>query len=197
MAHLVLFHSVLGLRTSVLDTAELLRNEGHTVHTPDLYEGKTFDDYQEASAFVEAVGGRHELMSRTAAAVAEIHEPLVYAGFSNGGASAEYLACTRRGARAAVLFHAALPLVAFGVQSWPGSVPVQVHYAEKDPFREQVSIDALASAVQASGARYEFCEYPATGHLFSDSGLPEEFDQASAQVMLSRTVAFLAALPAI
>lgn len=196
MADLVLFHSVLGLRESVLETAESLRDAGHSVRTPDLYGGPTFDDYREASAFVEKLGGIRELMSRTAAAVDGIDQPLVYAGFSNGGASAEYLACTRPDARAAVLFYAALPLTAFGAQAWPGSVPVQVHYAEKDRFRDQGHVDALESAVRAAGAHYEFHEYPVTGHLISDSGLPDEYDAAAARLLMSRTLEFLAALPA-
>jgi len=195
MAHLVLFHSVLGLRESVLGTAELLRSEGHTVHTPDLYGGKTFSDYQEASAFMEKLGGVRESMSRTMSAVDGLPESLVYAGFSNGGASAEYLACTRPGALAAVLYHAALPPMAFGVPSWPGSVPVQVHYAEKDPFRDEDSVDALETAVRASGARFDIFEYPVSGHLISDSGLPDEYDEAAAGLLLSRTIDFLAALP--
>jgi dienelactone hydrolase len=46
MAEVVLFHSVLGLRLGVIAAADRLRVAGHTVHTPDLYDGEVFDDLE-------------------------------------------------------------------------------------------------------------------------------------------------------
>ncbi|MGW0732124.1 dienelactone hydrolase family protein [Streptomyces sp. NPDC002851] len=191
MTEIVLFHSVLGLRPGVTDAAERLRSAGHLVHTPDLYDGKVFDDYTTALEWVESIGGIPELISRTQAAVAELPEAVVYAGFSNGGASAELLAATRPGARGAVLLHAALPLAAFGASAWPEDVPVQVHYAADDPFREQELIDAFAASVRDSGASYEFFEYPVSGHLITDPSLPEEYHQESAEMLFARVLEFL------
>jgi dienelactone hydrolase len=191
MAEIVLFHSVLGLRLGVIDAAERLRCAGHVVHTPDLYEGKVFDDYPGAFRWVESMGGVPELISRTRAAVADLPEDVVLAGFSNGGVSAELLAATRPGARAAVLLHAATPLEAFGAHAWPKGVPVQVHYAANDPFRRQESIDAFAAAVRASGASYEFFEYPVTGHLITDPSLPDEYHSESARALFEQVLIFL------
>lgn len=191
MAEIVLFHSVLGLRAGVNDAAERLRFAGHVVHTPDLYDGKVFDDYTPAMRWVQSIGGVPELIGRTQAAVADLPDALVFAGFSQGGASAELLAATRPGAKAAVLLHEALPVEAFGAQTWPGTVPVQVHYAADDPFREQESIDAFAAAVRNSGAAYEFFEYPVSGHLITDPSLPKEYDKQSTQTLFERVLAFL------
>ena len=47
MATVVLFHHVQGLTDGVLAFAEQLRAGGHTVHTPDLFEGRTFDTLEE------------------------------------------------------------------------------------------------------------------------------------------------------
>lgn len=188
---IVLFHSVLGLRPGVLRWAERLRAEGHTVHTPDLYDGEVFDDYEAGFAKVEAMGGIGALMERTHAAVAHLPQDVVYAGFSNGGGSAELLALTRQGARGVVLLHAALPVEAFGAAEWPAGVPAQVHYAEHDPFREQPELDAFAAAVRASGAPYEAWDYPGSGHLFADPDLPAEYDAASAELMFGRVLDFL------
>jgi dienelactone hydrolase len=47
MAVVVMFHSVLGLRPGVLGAADRLRAAGHTVHTPDLFDGEVFDDIDE------------------------------------------------------------------------------------------------------------------------------------------------------
>ncbi len=44
MAEVVLFHSVLGLRPGVIAAADRLRAAGHTLHTPDYYDGEVFDD---------------------------------------------------------------------------------------------------------------------------------------------------------
>lgn len=187
---IVLFHSVLGLRPGVLRWAERLRAEGHVVHTPDLYDGEVFDDYEAGFAKLEAIGGIGVIMARTHAAVAHLPEDVVYAGFSNGGGSAELLALTRPGARGAVLMHAALPVEAFGTEAWPVGVPVQVHYAEHDPFREQEALDALAGAARASGAPYEAWDYPGDGHLFADPDLPE-FEATNAELMFGRVLDFL------
>ena len=42
MAEIVLFHHAQGLTPGVLAWAERWRAAGHVVHTPDLYEGKTY-----------------------------------------------------------------------------------------------------------------------------------------------------------
>src|SRR5688572_1962404 len=95
----VLFHSVLGVRPAVRDWADQLRAAGHVVHVPDLYEGKTFDEHEEGMRHVESIGGIQTLVARTIAAAGELPANVVYAGFSNGAASAELLAATRPGAR--------------------------------------------------------------------------------------------------
>src|SRR4051812_43634757 len=43
MTEVAVFHHVLGLTESVRRFAAALRDAGHTVHTPDLFEGRTFD----------------------------------------------------------------------------------------------------------------------------------------------------------
>jgi dienelactone hydrolase len=194
MAEIVLFHSVLGLRPGVLDAAERLRSAGHVVHTPDLYDGEVFDDYESAFQWLDGFGGIPKLIERTYAAVAELPADLVYAGFSNGGASAALLAATRPGARAALLFHAAMPLEVLGVDSWPPDVPVQVHYAANDPFRQEGALTAFATAVQASGAPYEFFEYPVTGHLITDETLPAEYDKDATEALFTHVLRFMARL---
>jgi dienelactone hydrolase len=189
-AEIVLFHSALGLRPAVLEWADRLRAAGHTVHTPDLYDGEVFDTVEDGLRKMEALGGIGAIMERTHAAVAHLPADVVYAGFSNGGGSAELLALTRPGARGAILMHAALPVEAFGAEAWPSGVPVQIHYAEGDPFREPEAVEALRGAVASSGARCEVCEYPGAGHLFADPGLADH-DPEAADRMFERVAAFL------
>lgn len=187
---IVLFHSVLGLRPGVLQWAERLRAAGHKVHTPDLYDGQVFDDFEAGLREMEARGGIEALIERSYAAVAELPADMVYAGFSNGGGSAELLALTRQGALGAILMHAALPVEAFGADSWPTSVPIQVHYAEQDPFRDQQAIEALEGVARSAGAHCEVWDYPGSGHLFADPDMPD-FNARSAELMFQRTLDFL------
>ena len=56
MAELLLFHHAQGLTAGVRSFAERLRAAGHTVHAPDLYEGRTFDSLEEGVAHAGAVG---------------------------------------------------------------------------------------------------------------------------------------------
>jgi dienelactone hydrolase len=189
MATIIMFHSVYGLRRGVLDAAAHFRRTGHTVYTPDLYNGTVFDDLAVALKFAQEIG-IPGMIQRTMAAVRDLPQDVVYAGFSNGGASAGLLAGTRLGAKGCLLFHAALPLQMLGITSWPKVVPVQVHYARSDPWRNQQWIDQLAADVRLSGASFEFFEYPVEGHLFTDPGL-KEYDGEATALLLKRAGAFI------
>ena len=197
MTELVLFHSVLGLRPAVRSFAERLREAGHAVHVPDLYGGEVFDSYQEGDDFVQGFGGYPELLRRTEAAVADLRKDLVYAGFSNGAGGAAYLCTTRPGARGALLMHGMLPLsvieqVTGEPAAWPASVPTQLHYGHDDPFRPESGVVSFSGDVTSAGAPYEYFEYPVAGHLFDDPGLPDEYDEAAAELMFARALDFLA-----
>jgi dienelactone hydrolase len=191
---IVLFHSVLGLRPAVLEWAERLRACGHAVYTPDLYDGEVFDDLATGMRAVEARGGIGWWMERTHAVASALPAEVVYAGFSNGGGSAELLALTRPGAVGAILMHAALPVEVFGASGWPAAVPLQVHYAEGDPFRDPAAVEALSAAARSAGARVEVCDYACAGHLFADPGFGDH-DAEAADLMWERVQRFLSTLP--
>jgi dienelactone hydrolase len=194
MAGVVLFHSVLGLRPGVIAAADRLRAAGHTVHTPDYFDGEVFDDLQDGLRKEEALGYL-EIARRTRKAVADLPEGLVFAGFSLGAVHAEVLAATTPGALGAVLMHGAVPIEGlsefFGVDRWPEGVPVQVHYAAGDPWVEaETEVVPLGDAVRGAGAAFEEHTYPGAGHLFADPALPE-YDRASSEEMWHRVLTFL------
>src|SRR5215217_8289195 len=159
MAEVVLFHSVLGVRPGVIAAADRLRAAGHTVHTPDLYDGEIFDDLDEGMRKEEALGYR-EIARRAREAVVRLPEGLFFAGFSMGVAYAELLTASRPGALGAVLMHGAVPVEGlsefFGIDRWPEGVPVQVHYAASDPWVEtEGEVAPLRDAVTEAGADFE------------------------------------------
>ena len=184
----VLFHSVLGLRPAVGAFADQLRAAGHTVHTPDLFDGEVFDSLEDGARKRDATG-MGELMRRARVAVADLPAEIVLAGFSMGASTAEFLAATRPGTRAAVLMHGAFAPAAFGIKTWP-AVPVQLHYANGDPDVDIRQIRALETAVQQSGVSIAVFTYDGGGHLFEDAAF-EGHDPVSAQLMCDRVLAFL------
>ena len=189
MAEVVLYHHVQGLTAGVVSFADELRRAGHTLHTPDLFEGRTFDTIEDGMAHARGVGF-DVLLERGVAASDSLPSALVYAGFSMGVMPAQQLAQTREGARGALLFHACLPVSEFGDQ-WPPGVPVQVHGMDADPFfaEEDGDLDA-ARKLADSTDQAELFLYPGDQHLFADSSLPS-YDAAAAALLVERTLRFL------
>lgn len=191
MASIALFHSVLGVRPGVQDAAQRLRAQGHEVLVVDQYDGRVFDDYEEASAFVEATGSFPRLMSIALDAVAGLPDGYLGIGFSNGAAMAEFVATQRRSA-GVVLCSGTLPLEMLGADAWPAGVPAQIHYSVDDPGRHEEWVKSVATSVEAAGGALEQFDYPGSGHLFTDASLPGEYDAASADLLWERVYAFCA-----
>jgi dienelactone hydrolase len=188
MAEVLLFHHALGQTEGFAAFADELRAAGHTVHTPDLYEGRRFASIDEGMAFVEQIGF-DEIIDRGVRAAAELPNELVYAGFSVGVLPAQKLAQTRFGARGALLFHSCVPTSEFGT-SWPADVPVQIHGMDADPiFVDEGDLDAACALVTAA-AEAELFLYPGKEHYFADSSLPS-YDADAAALLTWRVLEFL------
>jgi dienelactone hydrolase len=188
MAEIVLFHHALGLTPGVLEFAAALRSAGHTVHTPDLFEGRTFDNLQEGVDHAGEIGFG-EVIERGVRAVEGLPAELVYAGFSLGVLPAQKLAQTRPGARGALLFYSCVPPSEFG-PAWPESVPVQIHGMDRDPiFVGEGDIDA-ARVVVEQARDGELFLYPGDQHYFADSTLPS-YDPRATELLRERVLSFL------
>jgi len=186
MTEVVLYHHVQGLTDGVRSFGDQLRRAGHTVHTPDMFEGRTFTTIEEGMAFA-GEAGFGTLAGRGVAAAEAIGPGVVYAGFSFGVMPAQQLAQTRPGARGAVLMSGCLPVSEFG-DAWPEGVPVQVHGKEGDPFFEE-DLEAARALVESAGGA-ELFRYPGEEHLFADSSLPA-YDPAATKLLIERVLAFL------
>jgi dienelactone hydrolase len=190
MAEVVLFHHALGLSPGIIAFADELRAEGHTVHTPDLFEGRTFDSIESGMKFVEGVGFG-EVIERGAAAARELPAEVVYLGFSLGVLPAQMLAQNRPGARGGVFVDACVPVTEFGEQ-WPKEVPVQVHGMDADPFFVGEGDIEAAREIVAQAEDGELFLYPGDQHYFADSTLPS-YDEQAATLLRRRVLDFLAA----
>jgi dienelactone hydrolase len=189
MAEVVLFHHSQGLTSGVVAFADGLGGAGHTVHTPDLFDGRTFDSIDEGMAYAQQIGFPDGVIERGARAVAELPAGLVYAGFSLGVLPAQQLAQTRAGAQGALLCYSCVPVSAFG-SAWPAGVPVQVHGMDRDPiFVDEGDLDAARELV-AEADDGELFLYPGDAHYFADSSLPS-YDADATALMTERMLAFL------
>jgi dienelactone hydrolase len=189
MTEVVLYHHVQGLTDGVKSFADELRRAGHTVHAPDLFDGRTFATIEEGMAFARAEGFE-DLAARGVAAAEQLGPEAVYAGFSFGVMPAQQLAQTRPGARGAVLMYSCLPVSEFG-DGWPEGVPVQVHGKEGDEFFAE-DLEAAQALVESTG-RADLFLYRGDEHLFADSSLPS-YDADAAALLLERVRAFLDAV---
>jgi len=189
MAEVVVFHHAQGLTTGVAAFADALRAAGHPVHTPDLFDGRTFGSIEDGLAYANQLGFPGEILRRGAAAVADLPAELVYVGFSLGVLPAQQLAQTRPGARGAVLLYSCVPVTEFG-PAWPADVPVQVHGMDADPiFVGEGDIDAARDLV-AQAKDGELFLYPGDQHYFADSSLPS-YDPAATALLTERVLALL------
>jgi dienelactone hydrolase len=186
MTTVLLFHHAQGQTKGFLAFADELRAGGHTVDTPDLYDGNTFEDLDEGVAYAKKVGF-DEILSRGTATATDLPLDIVYAGFSLGVMPAQSLAQTRSGARGAILYSAAMSASEFG-GSWPEGVPLQIHMMDADPWAEEDRPAAEALVEEVADAKLFI--YPGSGHLFADSSLGD-YDEQAAGLLMERTLAFL------
>jgi dienelactone hydrolase len=190
MAEVLLFHHAQGLTPGICAFADELRAAGHTVHTPDLFDGRTFGSIDEGVAYIGEVGF-DELRERGVHLADDLPPELVYAGFSFGVLPAQKLAQTRPGARGALLFYSCIPISgewAFG--PWPDGVPVQIHGMDADPvFVGEGDVDAAREIVDTVDDAELFL-YPGDQHYFADSSLPS-YDAEATALLTRRVIEFL------
>jgi dienelactone hydrolase len=187
MAEIVLFHHVQGLTDGVQALADRLRQGGHTVHTPDLFDRRTFATLEDGMAFAREVGFG-ALGERGIAAGERFPADVVYAGISLGVMAAQQLAQTRPGAGGALFISACLPFTEFG-ESWPPGVRAQVHGKDHDPFFAEEDLVAARALVESTEDAELFL-YSGEEHLFTDSSLPA-YDAAATSLVVERVQSFL------
>lgn len=189
MTEVLLYHHIQGMTDGVQAFADDLRQAGHIVHTPDLFDGRTFGSIEEGFEFARDTGF-DTIRERGIAAADEFGPELVYAGFSLGVTIAQRLAQTRIGARGALLMHSCIPVTEFG-EAWPEGVPVQIHGKDGDEFFDE---DLPAARELAdSTASAELFIYAGDQHLFADSSL-DAYDPEASALLMKRVQTFLASI---
>ena len=192
MAEILLFHHAQGLTAGCHSFADDLRAAGHVVHTPDLYDGKTFADLDDGVGYAKQVGF-DTILERGRMAAEGLPNEMVYAGFSLGVMPAQMLAQTRPDAKGALLFHGCFPTSEFG-DAWPQGVPAQIHMMENDEWAVPPNEDlAVARQLDQAVENVQLFLYPGDRHLFADSSLPD-YDEGAATLLKQRVISFLDSL---
>jgi dienelactone hydrolase len=182
MTEVVLIHHVQGLTDGVLAFADGLREGGHVVHTPDIFDGQRLATIEDGLRLTQELGDA-EIGDRLTRQIVDLPADVVWAGISYGVSMAQLLAQTQPGARGALLYAACFPVTgewAFG--PWPKGVPVQIHGKDRDPFfAEEGDIDAARQLVDTIGPELgQLFVYPGEEHLYMDSSLPSYDPEATA-----------------
>lgn len=184
MATVLLLHHAQGRTPGVEAFAQRLRDAGHTVEVPDVYDGATFDTVDEGVAHARDLG--FDQVQEAGVASAEgLPTTTVYAGMSLGAMAAQKLAQQRSGAGGLLLYHGGAPMDTFGA-SWPDGVPVQAHVMADDDWGD---VDVLTDLVEQVDDG-ELFTYDGDAHLFTDASL-DVFDEDATDVVVTRTLAFL------
>lgn len=187
MTEVVLFHHAQGLTSGIRAFAAELRSAGHTVHTPDLFDGKTFDSIEAGVGYARETGF-DVIAGHGKTFAASLPAEIVYAGFSLGVVPAQELAQTRAGAKGALLFESCLPASEFG--GWPKGVPVQIHGMDADEFFVGDGDVNAAREIAEGNADAELFLYSGDRHLFADETLTS-YDAEATSLLLRRVIAFL------
>ncbi|MBF4768075.1 dienelactone hydrolase family protein [Nocardioides agariphilus] len=190
MAEVLLFHHIQGLTEGVRAFADQLRAGGHTVHTPDLFDGQIFDSIESGFAYTRSLE-EGAIDERVNAAVDDLPDDLVYAGISYGVPPALQLTVKRPGARGLLMLESAMPIAGeWAVGPFPDGVPLQIHGAEGDEYFGEDRPFADEAVALLGAERAELFVYPGEQHLFTDSSLPS-YDAEAAALVTERTLAFL------
>ena len=186
MAHILLFHSILGLRPIERDLAREWEEWGHRVILPDLYEGRSVEDYDAGFALHDEIG-HAAIAERAGAAIEDAPEDAVLAGVSMGAGLLAYSWGERPASRGALLIAGAAP---WGPGLRPG-LPVQAHIARPDPFDDEEYFADWAETAPA--VVLDLRRYDGVGHYFLDPALPD-YGEEAARACRAAMLDFLASL---
>jgi dienelactone hydrolase len=185
MAHIALFHSVLGLRSAELLAAERLRHAGHEVITPDLYGGEAAATLDQGFLLLERIGWA-AVIKRARQALDGLPDDTVLIGVSMGTGVVSDLWAERLATAGVLLLHATADIPA---SVRPG-LRVQLHAAEPDQFAPPERVAAMTRTAREAGVDLEIFRYPGVGHFYTDRDLPDH-DPAAAELTWSRVLDFV------
>ena len=189
-AGLILLHAWWGLNDDVRRRAEILRKDGYTVVTPDLFEGRVATTIDGAKAQTAAESDNEEKLTRIVdEAVSDLGRRVDRIGivaWSFGVWYAWKMGIGRSDkVKALVLFYGIGPN-----EPAAPSVPVLAHYAEHDEYEDIGFARQVEKEMRDAGHDIRLELYPGTNHWFDEPSRPE-YDPKASALAWERSDAFL------
>ncbi|PZS16287.1 MAG: hypothetical protein DLM54_11490 [Acidimicrobiales bacterium] len=185
-----------GLVDHITDVCERLAGEGFVALAPDLYQGETTDEPDDAQKKMMALR-LDEAAKNMSGAVDAVHQRSSGAGvgvvgFCMGGGLALVLATQRPDlVRAVVPFYGLVPWPDVEPDYRPMSAGLQGHYAEDDDSAGPQAAHDLEETLTGMGKEAEVFIYPGAHHGFFNDSRPEQYAPEASRLAWGRTVAFL------
>ncbi|HEY8461400.1 MAG TPA: dienelactone hydrolase family protein [Blastocatellia bacterium] len=188
---IIIVHEWWGLNPHIQDIAQRFAREGFIAVAPDLYEGKTTKDAQEASKLMGALKqedglARLRIVLNRLRATPEVTSVGV-TGFCMGGSYALLLACDAK-VDACAPFYGDIPADAKMIDRL--SCPILFIGAEKDQWITVEKMNRLDAALKQYGKEGEVRIYKGVDHAFFNDTRPEVYSRADAEDAWKRVVEF-------
>lgn len=183
-----------GLVPHIKDVANRLANEGFVALAPDLYNGQTTTEPDQAGKLMmemkidEAARDMSGAVGYLRGLDATAGDKVGCVGFCVGGGLSMYLASSNPNIGACVAYYGVLPMAQTdhaGIQA-----PILGHYADNDDFLKVDAVRELESTLKGMGKDAEFHIYEGTQHGFFNDSRPEQHNAEAAKQSWDRTLAF-------
>lgn len=183
-----------GLVGHIRDVADRFAAAGFTALAPDLYEGESTTEPDEAGSLMMAldIGTTEKILSgaidRLLADEATVGDRVGVVGFCMGGQLALFAAAANPKVGACVNFYGIHPNVHPDFDNL--QAPVLGFFAEHDTYASPEAVGKLRNTLEALGKRHEFKTFPNTHHAFFNSDRPEVHDPAASEEAWGRMLEF-------
>ena len=189
-----------GLVPHIEDVCDRFAAEGFTALAPDLYDGVTASEPDEAGKLMmalnleRAAGKLSGAVDWLMASDAVRGDGIGVVGFCMGGGLALVLGTQRPDAiQAVVPFYGVIPW-AHAQPDWSKlTAPVHGHFAERDTFFPPEAVAALEQTLRDQGTDADLVVYDGVDHAFFNDTRPEVYDETAASMAWTRTLEFLRA----
>jgi len=185
-----------GLVPHIKDVCDRFAAAGFTALAPDLYEGESTTEPDEAGKVMMALNTERAARDLTGAVSAlEARDDVQgrgigVVGFCMGGGLALYLATLRPDAvKAAVPYYGVIPWESVQPDYSALEAVVIGHYADGDAFLPVEQVQALETQLKDLGKTAQLHVYEGTDHGFFNDTRPDVYRAAPAQQAWDRTIA--------
>ena len=190
---LILVHEWWGLNDHVKDIARRFAGEGYVVLAPDLYDGKSTKDPEEAGKLMQGLN-RENALEKLNGAVTYLQgldsvdgDRIGVTGFCMGGTFALLLAAHNKSVKASAPFYGDIPT---DDELKNLSAPVLFIGAENDFWITKEKMDRLDEGLKKYGKEGEVKVYEGVGHAFFNDTRSDAYDKDAAEDAWARVTGF-------